>query len=274
MNSIAELSLPSHDNVFSRTLSLDALRERAPAAFAESAHERVGRRYTFIPSDKVVRGLISAGFVPVDARQAQTRSMSPVHARHVVRFRRRYETVSLRDSLPEVILINDHSGGAAYQLRMGLYRVVCCNGLIASRGALPTYCVSHRGDVVDEVIARALEVSERFERLAAEVERMEEHRMLKEDQLAFATQALALRFPEAARSGMDPVQLLTCRRVEDTGDTLWVLLNKCQEHLCRGGLSRLSANGRRTSLRPIRSVARDVRLNGQLWDLATAVLAA
>ena len=276
MNAIPDFSMPSHDNVFGRHLSLEALREQAPAVFAPSAHERVSPKYAFIPSSRVVEGLMTAGFLPVDARQTRARSMSALHARHVVRFRRRYESVSLRDqSVPELILVNDHSGAASYQLRMGIYRAICSNGMIVSRGAFPTYCVAHRGNVVGEVVARALQVSEQFERLAHQVERMEQRRMLKDEQLAFAAQALALRFSkDPADSGMQPSQLLTCRRIEDAGDNLWVVLNRVQEHLCQGGLTRLSPGGRLTRLRPIRSIARDVKLNSQLWDLATEVLAA
>jgi hypothetical protein len=275
MNAIPDLSMPSHDNVFGRHLSLEALRQQAPAVFAPSAHERVSPKYTFISSTRVVEGLMSAGFLPVDARQTRARSMSALHARHVVRFRRRYESVSLRDqSIPELILVNDHSGVASYQLRMGIYRAICSNGMIVSRGAFPTYCVAHRGNVVDEVVARALQVSEQFERLAHQVERMEQRRMLKDEQLVFAAQALALRFKDPAEAGMQPSQLLTCRRIEDAGDNLWVVLNRTQEHLCQGGITRLSPSGRLTRLRPIRSIARDVKLNSQLWDLATEVLAA
>lgn len=275
MNTIPDLSLPSHDNVFGRHLSLEALREQAPAVFAPCAHERVSPKYTFIASSRVVDGLMTAGFLPVHARQTRARSLSVLHARHVVRFRRRYESVSLRDqSIPELILVNDHSGAASYQLRMGIYRAICSNGMIVSRGAFPTYCVAHRGNVVDEVVARALQVSEQFERLALQVERMEHYRMLKDEQLVFAARALALRFKDPAESGMQPSQLLTCRRVEDAGDNLWVVLNRAQEHLCQGGLTRLSPGGRLSRLRPIRSIARDVKLNGQLWDLATEVLAA
>jgi hypothetical protein len=39
------------------------------------------------------------------------------------------------------------------------------------------------------------------------------------------------------------------------------------------GITRRSATGRITRMRPIRSIARDVKLNGQIWDLATEVLA-
>jgi hypothetical protein len=56
---------------------------------------------TFIPTERVLTGLMNAGFVPVEARQTHARRASPVHARHVVRLRRRFETVQLKGSVPE-----------------------------------------------------------------------------------------------------------------------------------------------------------------------------
>lgn len=275
MNTMSHPSFATYANAFDRTLSLEEVRQRAPAVFAVSPHESVSTRYTFIPTERVLSGLISAGFLPVDARQTQARHGSPLHARHLLRLRRRYETVSLRDrSIPEVVLLNSHSADLTYQVRMGLFRVVCTNGLIVSRGAFPAYCVSHRGNVVDEVIASALNVAERFESLAAMVERMEQRHLFKEEQLDFAERALALRFPEPATSGMQPSQLLTSRRAEDAGDDLWRVYNRCQEHLLRGGLIRRSVSGRLTRTRRISSIRRDLDLNGQLWDLATQMLAA
>ena len=238
MNTISTLSFASHANVFGRSLSLEALRERAPAVFAESAHERLSPKYTFIPTERVLSGLMQAGFVPVDARQTQHAGLESATCAARVRLRRRFETVQLRDSVPEIVFLNSHDGTSAYQLRLGIFRVVCTNGLIVSRGAFPAYCVAHRGNVVDDVVAGALEMSERFERLAAQVERMEQRYLLKDEQLGFAERALALRFPDPAEAGMQPSQLLTCRRVEDAGDNLWSILNRCQEELLRGGLSR------------------------------------
>jgi Domain of unknown function (DUF932) len=157
---------------------------------------------------------------------------------------------------------------------MGLFRVVCTNGLIVSRGAFPAYCVSHRGDVVEEVVTGALRLSEEFDLLAGQVERMELRHLQKDEQLQFAEAALAIRFPDPTTRGMPSSQLLNCRRVEDLGDDLWTVLNRVQEALLRGGLSRRSANGRLTRTRRISSIKEDVRLNGRLWDLATEVLAA
>ena len=274
MNAISNLSFSSHANAFDRSLSLDAVRTRAPAVFASGADERLSSKYTFLPTERILTGLMSAGFVPVDARQASARRGSALHARHVVRLRPRFQTVQLKDSVPEVVFLNSHDGSSAYQLRMGLFRVVCTNGLIVSRGAFPAHCVSHRGNIVDDVVAGAVKLADRFEGLAEQVERMEQRQLFKDEQLTFAEAALRLRYPEPAESGMQPAQLLVCRRCEDVGDDLWRVYNRIQEHLLRGGLSRRSTNGRLTRTRPIGSIRRDVSLNGQLWDLAMERLAA
>ena len=107
------LSFNSRANVFGEALTLDMVRERAPAVFAPSAHERMTHRYTFIPTERVLSGLMQAGFVPVEARQANTRTASSVHARHIVRLRRRFETVQLRDAVPEVVFLNSHRSKSA-----------------------------------------------------------------------------------------------------------------------------------------------------------------
>lgn len=268
------LSFAASGNVFSGALTLDAMRQRAPAVFAPSAHERMSAKYTFVPSERVLSGLMQAGFVPVEARQTHARRTSSLHVRHVVRLRRRFETVQLRDSVPEVVFLNSHDGTSAYQLRVGIFRVVCTNGLIVSRGAFPGVCVPHRGNVVDEVIAGALQIAERFDDLAAQVERMEQRQLRMEGQIAFAERALALRYPSLVDSGMQPSQLLTVRRVEDTGEDLWATLNKVQENLIRGGISRRTTSGRLTRTRGITAIRKDVQLNSRLWDLATEVLAA
>jgi hypothetical protein len=57
---------------------------------------------------------------------------------------------------------------------------------------------------------------------------MEQRRVMKDEQLRFAERTLALRYPDPVLAGMQPSQLLNCRRVEDTGDDLWTALNRVQ----------------------------------------------
>jgi hypothetical protein len=259
---------PSHSSAFQATLSSDTLRERVPAIFAHGAHERTSRAYTFISTARVLEALKLAGFEPVEARQARGRSA--VHARHLIRLRRRFETIQLRDAIPEIVFLNSHDGTSAYQLRVGLFRVVCTNGLIVSAGVFPTWRVRHRGDVVADVVAAALQISERFDTLAASVERMERTSLDRLQQLDFAAEALTLRFPKDLHGGLQPSQLLVPRRAEDAGNDLWRTFNVVQENILRGGLVRRSATNRLTRTRRITAIKEDVRLNSGLWELALA----
>ena len=102
----------------------------------------------------------------------------------------------------------------------------------------------------------------------------EQRERTRDEQIQFAERALAVRYPEPKQRGMQPSQLLTCRRVQDTGDDLWSVFNRVQENLLVGGLSGWSASGRLTRTRRITSIREDVRLNGRLWDLAAEALAA
>jgi hypothetical protein len=261
----------SYAHLSDRMLGLDDLRRSAPAVFATGASARTGRSYTFIPTGRVVEGLMDAGFLPVAARQTRSRG-GIEHARHVVRLRRRFETVQLRDAIPEIVLLNSHDGTSAYQLRVGLFRLVCLNGLLVSAGAIATIRVAHRGDVVDDVVTGAMTLSERFRELGATVERMERRVLGEDERHAFARRALALRFDDAQRNGLSTGDALLPRRAEDAGSDLWRTYNVLQESVLRGGLVRRLPSGRMSRTRRIGAIREDVRLNAGLWDLASDYL--
>jgi len=75
---------------------------------------------------------------------------------------------------------------------------------------------------------------------------------------------LSLCYSDLTQSGMQPSQLLHCRRPEDSRENLWNLL--------RGGLTRHAPSGRLSRTRRITSIREDVRLNSGPWDLAAGLL--
>src|SRR5262249_25105266 len=107
MNSLM-LNSSSYSSAFFHALSQETLPQQVPAAFAPSAHESRTESYTFIPTARVIDALGSVGFYPAEARQA-LRARSVLHTRHLIRFRRRFETVALRDAVPELSRAADNS---------------------------------------------------------------------------------------------------------------------------------------------------------------------
>jgi hypothetical protein len=93
-----------------------------------------------------------------------------------------------------------------------------------------------------------------------------------DEEHAFATAALALRFGETV-DGLSPApvtaaQLTMPRRIEDVGSSLWSTFQRVQENAIRGGLPGRSAQGRRIETRPVGSIDRSVNINRALWILA------
>ncbi len=227
--------------------------------------------YTFLSSERVIGALSRAGFVPVSAAQTRTRTTNPLSARHAIRFRRRYESVTLRDCIPEILFINGHDGRTATQFRLGLFRPICTNGLIVCDDTLPAWRVPHRGNTLDEVIAAAIAQSEQFDEVGRWVARMEATRLEPEQRTAFAAQALELRFPKHRPHEMQTEHLLTPRRDADHGHDVWTTYNVVQEWVIRGGISYQTKTQRQMQSRSIRAIREDVRLNTGLWRLATAL---
>ena len=249
-------------------LSLQDLANRAPAAFAERAAEFTGPRYVFISTREIVSALMDAGFAPTHAVQSQARGANAGYARHMLRFEPQVHTLTLDDVLPQIVLINSHDGRSAYQLRAGLLRPVCTNGLLTPIGDFGLIHVSHRGNVVRNVVDAAQQITRDFARVGEVIEAMRGTLLSGGEQLHFAREALALRFADRAEPPVQPAQLLERRRMADIGDDVWRTFNAVQEGVLRGGLCGRTASGRAMRTRAIGAIRENVRLNTGLWKLA------
>lgn len=93
-----------------------------------------------------------------------------------------------------------------------------------------------------------------------------------EEETAFATAALTLRFGERTEDQPPPPitaeQLMEARRPEALGHSMWTMFQCSQEHMMRGGQPGRSVQGRRLHTWPVGSIDRGVRLNRALWVLA------
>jgi hypothetical protein len=260
-------------SAFAKPLSRGDLQEKSPAALSTAPDPRTSPTYAFLSTQQIVNALRDVGFIPFSAAQATCRRTSPQFARHVIRFRRRYEKVTLRDCIPEIICLNAHDGRTALQFRIALFRPICTNGLVVSDETLPAWKVPHRRNVLDAAIAAVIAQSEQFAAIGQWVERMERTALEETQRLQFASEALALRFPRDRHQRMPPSRLLEARRIEDTGNDLWHVYNVVQENVIKGDLEGRTASNKAMHSRPIRSIQRDVALNTALWNMATALAA-
>ncbi len=251
-------------------LSEDQMRGAAPSVFAEGKHASRSERYTYIPTIDLLRGLRKEGFEPFMVAQGQSRVEGKAEfTKHMIRMRHAGQ-VSTKPEANEIILINSHDGASSYQMLAGVFRFVCCNGLVVGNVSNDIR-IPHKGNIQGEVIEGAFRVLEDFEAVDASTECMKALTLQPEEEHAFATAALALRFGERTDDQPPPItaeQLIEARRPEDLGHSLWTTFQRVQENTLRGGQPGRSVQGRRIHTRAVGSIDRCVSLNRALWVLA------
>jgi hypothetical protein len=252
-------------------LAEDQMRRAAPSIFAAGKHASRSERYTYIPTIEVLRGLRSEGFEPFMVAQGKSRIEGKTEfTQHMIRMRHAGQ-VSTRPEANEVILINSHDGASSYQMLCGMLRFVCCNGLVVG-SVSNDIRIPHKGNIQGEVIDGAFRVLKDFEAVDALADGMKAIELKSDEERAFATAALALRYGERGE-GQPPApitaeQLIDARRPEDLGHSLWTIFQRVQENALRGGQPGRTVQGRRTRTREVGSIDRSVSLNRALWVLA------
>jgi Domain of unknown function (DUF932) len=252
-------------------LSEDQMRAAAPSVFAEGKQASRSERYTYISTIDVLRGLRKEGFEPFMVAQGQSRVEGKAEfTKHMIRMRHAGQ-MQTKPEANEIILINSHDGASSYQMLAGMLRFVCCNGLVVGK-VVEDIRIPHKGNIQGEVIEGAFRVLDQFQTVEASAKGMKALTLNPEEESAFATAALALRFGERTEDQPPPPitaeQLIEARRPEDLGHSLWTIFQRSQENIMRGGQPGRSVQGRRLHTRPVGSIDRGVSLNRALWVLA------
>ncbi|WP_279360658.1 DUF932 domain-containing protein [Xanthomonas sacchari] len=249
-----------------RPLSDDQIRAVAPSIFADAPHESRSERYSYIPTATVLQELRGEGFEPFMVAQTRVRHDDRRdYTKHMIRLRHASQ-INGREA-NEIILLNSHDGTSSYQMLAGMFRFVCCNGLVCG-DTVADVRVPHKGDVAAHVIEGAYEVLHGFDRAQASRDAMRAITLDAGESEVFARAALALKYDEDKPAPITESQILMPRRHDDDRRDLWSVFNRTQENLTKGGLSARAANGRRQTTRPVQGIDQSVRLNRALWLLA------
>lgn len=241
------------------------LQKTCPSIFATGGAHNTSERYGFIPTIDVVRGLEKAGFMPVMAGQGRTRSKDKAeHVRHLMRFRHIGDE-NQREVFPEIVMVNSHDGSTSYQLRAGIFRMVCTNGLIVGD---EMFCrrVKHSGNVIEKVVEAASDLLEIVPLSVTKSQEWKGIKLKKEAAEVLAATAMSLKWDQE-EFPLSNEQVLRPRRRADEKTDLWTTFNVIQENLIKGGIPYRTPEGMRNRTRETSSIHENVRLNTALWAL-------
>lgn len=247
----------------------------APTLGAMTAHSSRSDRYGMVPTFPILQGLFKAGFQLHGISTARVRSEDKKgFEKHMLRMRR--PTDPNVDTVNEIIIVNSHDGSTCFDMRAGMFRFVCSNGLIVGDDVARVKIKHSRPEtIIDAVIEGAEHVVKTFDHVTESRERMKGIMLHRDEQEALAEAIIPLRFdvdhpqdaPISAR------QLLIPRRHSDHKNDLWTTFNVIQENIISGGMSgsRIGENGRRrrVTTKAVNGIDQNVRLNQGLHMLAT-----
>jgi hypothetical protein len=250
------------------SMTLAQIQAICPSAFTTVSAPRVSTNYAHIPTSYVVEDMIELGWTPVSAQEVKARKGKGFQ-KHIIRFQNQNITITGNngdDVFPELLLTNSHDGKNAFHLRVGLYRLVCSNGLVVADSEFSNVAIRHMGYTFEELRTQVLALIETLPNLVQKISAFRDISLSDEQMIEFATKATMLRWKNKTVS-IDANQLLSAERNLDMGTDLWTIYNRVQEKLVNGGIT--YNNGRKTrKVRALKNFTADMQFNGELWQLA------
>jgi Domain of unknown function (DUF932) len=256
------------------SISLDAAKSIAPAIFATSPAPTIkSPKYQFTPTFEVIEHMQDMGYVLTGVKQ----SKSNVELRknwgiHITRFQ--HPDLYIKDpqgmieARPEVVLINSHDGTRPIQFEMGLFRLVCENGLVIKDRDMGSFRERHTKLNFQEVKNLMDQKVSGLQEVVGKISQWNMKEMTDKQRFNFAMDALALRIgTDRQAEQYEIMDILTAKRKVDEQPTLWHTFNTVQENLIKGGFQ---LNNRQA--RAINNPVEDFNINQGLWQLADSYL--
>jgi len=146
-------------------LSKDQVKALAPVAFATApTSDKVSKDYLLVNTETIIDDLEKLGWLPVTASQRKARKSekATIFSKHMVSFQNPDLMIKGKngdDAFPRIILTNSHDGFNSFQFRIGIYRLVCSNGLVVADEEFSAFRIRHTGYTFEElrgVVAQAV----------------------------------------------------------------------------------------------------------------------
>jgi hypothetical protein len=168
------------------------------------------------------------------------------------------------EARPEVVLINSHDGTRPIQFEMGLFRLVCENGLVIKDQDMGSFRERHTKLTFNEVKSLIDEKVSGLQEVVGKISKWNMVEMTDKQRYQFAVEALALRLgTDRQPEQYEVLDILNPKRKADESNTLWHTYNVLQENLIKGGFQ---LNNRQA--RAINNPIEDFNINQGLWALA------
>lgn len=254
-------------------MTLEEIKAKAPQAFAPAPKPGLSAKYSFLPTSRIIEDMDRLGWKVGQAAGARYRnSINKEFGNHVIKFF--HPDIYLRDqegnieSYINVVVMNNHTGMGSFKFEIGIFRLVCSNGLILKDKDMGSFNIRHAGYSFEQLQETLNQAIERLPDVVGRINQYNAITLTPEQQYDFAAKAVALRsYTDRVPTPEELEDILNPRRKEDEGNSLWVVLNRIQESVMKGGYHMVNAKGKLRKAKSIRNIQKDIQLNQQIWEL-------
>lgn len=251
----------------------------------DQRHVDKSDRFQPIQPSQIATVLDGHGFDLISLKTGNARKPDRADFQNTIAiYQSRGETLTAKGDLAMRIVFKvPHLYGALVGM-LGLYRMVCQNGLIVGVQNFETIKVKHLGDPVSELNSLIPRLVAQRQSLIDTIAAMQSRTVSAIELSQFATNVAQIRLGQTENvSRIMATDLLKVRRVEDNAADLFTVLNVVQENAIRFGLryQTTTVNDRNetvvrngTARRVLESSVKSIDLNASIWDEATKLLTA
>lgn len=283
-------------------MTREEIAEQAPNVFKTAPTDRVSDKYAYLPTTQLLDDFEKLGWGVVKAaqRKPNARTLKKLEksggeyewTKHQLILQHpdiRIKEKSGEVLIPQIILQNSYDGMSSFSLHIGVYRLVCTNGLVIGTHEFSKLRVRHMGYTFEELEAGVREAIDKLDGIVKIVNKMNKTLLTEEQKFSLATDSLLLRMgitpgSEKAKdvkiSPSTVEEVLQPRRDADKGDDAWVVFNRIQEALIKGGYTReyiqmedgYPKTLKTRKINKVRSFETEMKLNNKLYELFNSKL--
>jgi len=266
-------------------MTKDQLKEVCPLAFADApTNPKVSGKYLFVNTETIVDDLDKLGWKPVQAAQRKGRGKTTIFSKHMVAFQNPDIMIKGKDgddSFPRIIMTNSHDGMQAFKFSVGIFRLVCSNGLVVADEQFSDFKIKHKGYSFEELRGVVNEAVADLPNKVEVLNDMKQRILSSQEKNKLALDAMLIRAgivpgsEKAKKFNYDDetiIDILDPKRDEDKGDDLWRVFNVIQEKITQGDFHAALTGAKVRKVRKIKSFEKDLKVNKELFKLATALV--
>ena len=277
---MSDTMLSFKDNSLSTNfLTEDDIRKTCPFAFKTTpTNPGVSDKYIQATTIDVVNDMEKLGWKPVLAKQCRGKKNSKgIRSFHMIAFQNPSVKVLNEkneiEAYPRIILTNSHDGFNSFKFMVGLFRLVCSNGLVVCDEKFANMSIRHINYNFEELRKLVIDSLEKLPGQISVLNDMRKRYLTETEKVAFAIRAIKLRKgyneTDKVEISEDTIKdVLTPIRNEDEGNSLWNVFNVIQEKIIKGNFNYAEKTKKSRKMRCITSIVKDLQINKDLYNLA------